>query len=991
MMLAPVGVPFGTVPSSPSHPAGTVAANASTPRPASPPAFPPVHVHPLDGPSPANVNPTGYYSSEPAPMGIGDFGIGASGNAYTYSTSQFLGNFSWQSLNLDLSGNTQFTDQLNVVLQFVQNGITYAYWIQDVAFMDSSTGELTFENNIWNFTSSCLDNSAVQGNGTVYSYSGCQGYYAVGATTQPGADEFMPSPGDFGLLVRANETVGGLPEVAFEYWDGVTSYYVTYDNVVFPWASGLSSDNNFVVDGFSYNPIGLYYDAELTIGGPGGGSATQAQDLTHATSRLLYWNGHNFEATPAVWNFGSNTAEAVSNIQSIFSHDGAGLPLTLQLNGTTRDAAPAMAYDQNAVGELAISAPGISSGTVAIPGDTWSFVGDSASLTLAPGTYQVWVNSTSQTYDLGLCAVQAGVTLSTSTASGCGPVVSTPTASTRGADLGQAVTFQSTLLAPGSGGDTYVWHTSPVGLGCTPSSTLTLSCMPAATGTYAVNLTVTDSDGHSSTSRTLQFIVSTDPTVAAPVPSPSEVETGESVTFTASPSGGAQPYAYQWHGLPAPCSGATGSTPSCVPATAGSYSVSVTVTDANTYSVTSGTTSFTVLQGPSVSTPVAAPTGSIDLHQTVTFSTTASGGSGGYAYAWIGLPAGCSSTSTASLACTPTSVGIFSVQVQVLDSLGGSATSGALVYTVHTDPTMGVLTATPATIDLGQTLQFSLSGASMGGAGSYRYVWSGLPGGCASNNAITLTCVPTANGSGSAVVTVYDADGGTNATTVAWTVFSDPSLSGVIASPSRADVGQSVAFDAWGLSGGTGSFVYRWSGLPTGCSGRNVSVVDCATIAPGTFAVTVNVTDTNGFSTSRSVTVTVDPDPTVGTPTATPGSVTVGHSVTFSVSASGGSGGFVYFWSGLPPGCESANATTVTCQPSAAGTYNVMVSVTDSNGFNVLVGPLAYVVSSSSPTFLGLPALVGYAVVAVGVAVVALIVIAALVWRSRRGGSPPAP
>src|SRR5208282_4270085 len=127
-------------------------------------------------------------------------------------------------------GDTSFSDQLNVVLEFAQGGSTYAYWIQDVAFMDSATGDLGFENNIWNFSSGsyCLSNSALSGNGTVYPISGCEGYYAVGASSQPGANEVMPSPGDFSLLVRSYFSGGGLPEVAFEYWDGVTSYEVTY-------------------------------------------------------------------------------------------------------------------------------------------------------------------------------------------------------------------------------------------------------------------------------------------------------------------------------------------------------------------------------------------------------------------------------------------------------------------------------------------------------------------------------------------------------------------------------------------------------------------------------------------------------------------------------------------------------------------------------------------------------------------------------------------
>ena len=53
-------------------------------------------------------------------------------------------------------------------------------------------------------------------------------------------------------------------------------------------------------------------------------------------------------------------------MQSFFSHDSGGTPLTTQLNGTARNATPAQVYDQGRVGELAISAPALASGSVSV-------------------------------------------------------------------------------------------------------------------------------------------------------------------------------------------------------------------------------------------------------------------------------------------------------------------------------------------------------------------------------------------------------------------------------------------------------------------------------------------------------------------------------------------------------------------------------------------------------------------------------------------------
>ena len=978
--LTPTGVPATGVVPLHSH---------SAPRPV---PFPPVHVHPLGITRPNAVDPTGRYSAEPAPMGIGDFGVGKGGNAYSYNTSEFLGNFSWQTLNLSQAGDTQFSDQLNVVLQFVQNGVTYAYWIQDVAFMDSASNDLSFENNIWNMTTNslCLNNTGVRGNGTVYSLSGCEGYYAVSPTTQPGASLVMPNPGDFGLLVRAYHTGSGVPEVAFEYWDGVTSYYVTYDNVVWPWATAVSSDTGFLVDGSAYNPGGWFYDAELTVGGPGNSLATTAQDPTHVTSRLLYWNGHNFEAPPSVWNFGANTAEAVSNIQSIFASDRAGLPLTLQLNGTTRNASPDRAYDQGRVGELAIAAPGISQGTVAIPGDTWTFVGDSANLTLVPGTYRVWVNSTSGTNDLGECTVVAGVTSEASVAGGCGPQVSTPTASASGADIGQTVTFHATLLVAGSGGDTYVWHTSPTGLGCTSSTTLTLSCTPTAAGSYTVNVTATDSSSRSSTSGTLRFVVSSDPTVGTPSPSRTTAETGASVSFSVSPTGGAPPYSYSWSGLPTPCGQVATSMPDCAPANVGSYTITVSVTDANGFEVTSLGLTFTVTAGPSIGPLSATPPASIDLGQSVKFSTTATGGSGGYTFTWSGLPPGCAVTVASNLTCFPSAAGGFAIVVSVADSAGGSATSGPLDFTVHNELSTGELGVAPTSIDLGQTMRFALNGGPTGGAGSYSYVWTGLPQGCVTDDSPTLTCVPSqAPDAGYARVTVHDADSGTNATSAAWRVFADLSLPALWESRTVIDVGQPVQFSAMFLQGGVPPIIYRWSGLPVGCAPSDTVGILCNPTAVGTTEVSVNITDLNGYTAEGSLGFTVLADPTAGTPTATPGSVQPGHSVTFTTTASGGSGGYSYNWTGLPTGCMPLNASRVTCQPTSTGTFGVAVNVTDSNGYTVSSEVLEFSVTAAPDQFLGLPALEGYSLVGVaaGLVVVGLVVAAAM--RSRRWRGPP--
>ena len=958
----------------------------------SPIPFLPVHVHPLGVTVPATVNPTGYYNSEPAPMGIGDFGVGLGGKPYTYNTTEFLGNFSWQHLNMNNGGVTTFTDQLNVVLYFVEGGTTYAYWIQDVAFMDSSTGELTFENNIWNFSASgCLSNSAVSGNGTVYPYSGCQGYYAVGASSQPGADEFMPSPGDFSLFVRSYLSTGGVPEVAFEYWDGVTSWEVTYDNVVWPWAKVGLSDYGFYVDGNTTAPNGIFYDAELTIGGPGGGSATVAQTVTNIGSRLFYWNGHNFEAPRSVWNFGSDTAEAVSNVQSFLTHDSDGTPHTTQLNGTARNATPARAYDQGRVGILAISAPSISSGTVAINGTTWRFLAGQAAFNLFPGVYPVWVNSTSQHNSLGTCKIQGGLTTSVSVPGNCGLSVSTPVGTPSGVDVGQSVVFSATLLGAGSGGVTFNWSSLASGLSCTSSTTSSILCRPNTPGTYPVKVTVTDSHSNSSTSGTLEFTVDSDPTVGAPHASPASVETGGSVSFSASPSGGSGNYSYTWSSLPTPCSGTGSATPSCAPGAAGTYPVSVRVADSHSYVVTSATLDYTVIPGPSVSVPVSSPAGTIDLGSWVNFSATASGGVTPYTYSWQNLPTGCSSLDVPTLECHPTAAGTSSVNVSVTDAGTGKASNGSLTFTVNAVVQIGSVTTSAPVIDLGENVTVAAHGVS-GGSGVYTYSWSGFPSGCVAGNSSSVTCQPKVTGAFLANLTARDTLGSSAAAGAHFSVVADPSVASLGTSRSSVDLGQTANFDAGGIEGGVGPFQYAWSGLPDGCTSANSATLVCDPIVTGKFSVTFTVTDARNVSATRSLLFPVFARPTVNTPTLSSGSPFVAQTFILKANSTPGSGNLSYIWNGIPPGCSSANSSILSCTPTLNGTFAISVIVQDSNGVSVTSPTLSLTVEPRvvTPASAEPPYLLIAGVVVLAAAVAAVVAVVAVRRRKRAPPSGPA-
>lgn len=167
--------------------------------------------------------------------------------------------------------------------------------------------------------------------------------------------------------------------------------------------------------------------------------------------------------------------------------------------------------------------------------------------------------------------------------------------------------------------------------------------------------------------------------VPPPAVTQNPADVGQSVTFTASPSGGSGAYTtYAWAGLPTGCAASDSPTVTCSPSTTtGSpFSVTVAVTDSNGITVESQALTFAV--DPALSAGVlSSSAGTIVLvgQQTTLSTSGATGGSGTYAYAWSNLPPGCSGSDSESITCTPTddSGSPYTVSLTVTDSNGNTA------------------------------------------------------------------------------------------------------------------------------------------------------------------------------------------------------------------------------------------------------------------------------------------------------------------------------
>jgi len=172
------------------------------------------------------------------------------------------------------------------------------------------------------------------------------------------------------------------------------------------------------------------------------------------------------------------------------------------------------------------------------------------------------------------------------------------------------------------------------------------------------------------------------------------------------------------------------------------------------------------------------------------------------------------------------------------------------------------------------------------------------------------------------------------------------------ASSAKTEVGVVDTFSTPTATGGTEPYTYNWS-FGDGSYGSDLVSVTHAYTAQGVYVVNLNVTDANAVLNSSSVTVTVVAGPAV-TASASKTSVDVGSALTFSSTSSGGVSPYTYNWSFADGKHASGASTSYTY--TAAGTYKVVLNLTDLLGFTatssvtVTVNPAVSGTASGTPT-----------------------------------------
>jgi len=247
--------------------------------------------------------------------------------------------------------------------------------------------------------------------------------------------------------------------------------------------------------------------------------------------------------------------------------------------------------------------------------------------------------------------------------------------------------------------------------------------------------------------------------------------------------------------------------------------------------------------------------------------------------------------------------------------------------------------ASPAQVDLGNATVLGV--AANEGATPLTYQYGGLPTGCTNANLSALPCTPTALGRYVVQVTVTDPTGQNATAAVGLTVVPVPSVVAFSPSVSPASVGVRSLLTAT-VGNGTPPYAYAYSGLPLGCVSQTVPSLPCTPAASGNYTVTVTIRDAFDRTAAAGLNLTVQPAGGAGAPAvlqfaANPSALVLGNSTNLTEVVYSPLGPVTVSYTGLPPGCASANVTPLACTPTAAGAYTVNLTATDVLGNSTTV------------------------------------------------------
>jgi gliding motility-associated-like protein len=452
--------------------------------------------------------------------------------------------------------------------------------------------------------------------------------------------------------------------------------------------------------------------------------------------------------------------------------------------------------------------------------------------------------------------------------------VAAPPTATAGSNTPVCVGSPINLTANTVAGATYAW-TGPNSFSSSLEDPSISSSTTLMAGTYNLTITVGTCTATSSTT----VVVNAAPTVT--VPSSGLVCIGGTLNLTPSTGG-------TWSSSNA---GIASITNGGVVTGVGAGSANMTFTNSAT-GCSSNPTSATITVNP-IPTATASSNSPVCVGSAINLTGSVSTGT----YSWTGPNGFISSIQSPTIGASTTAMaGTYSL---IITENGCQSAAATTTVVVNTLPTI-TASATPTTICAGNTINLA------GGGGS-TYTWTGPNTFASTSQNPTVTSATTA-ASGTYTVTGVAANGCSNTATVLVNVTNGPTVS---ISPNNIACNGGTTGSAFVNVSGTAPYTYLWT--PSGQTGQTAS-----NLTAGSYSVLVS--DANGCQSTATTTLT-EPSAITLTSSSNPSSCTT-PTGSATVNASGGAGGFTYFWA--PSGGTSNTAVNI-----AAGSYTV--TVTDAN------------------------------------------------------------
>ncbi|HWR53098.1 MAG TPA: Ig domain-containing protein [Bryobacteraceae bacterium] len=325
-------------------------------------------------------------------------------------------------------------------------------------------------------------------------------------------------------------------------------------------------------------------------------------------------------------------------------------------------------------------------------------------------------------------------------------------------------------------------------------------------------------------------------------------------------------------------------------------------------------------------TTTTLPAGTVGTAYSATLTAADANGTVRWSINQGALPDGLALNTAGTISGTPTSVGIGVFRVVARDDKDSDTQNLSMLIQPRVEPLVIATTSLPAGA-VGSAYSATL--VATGGVLPYTWSAAGLPAGLSLTGS-TIGGTPTAAGSYDVVVSVRDASGTTEQSTLRLAIAAPP-LSITTSSLPRGTAGSAYSAPL-AATGGTPPYTWSATGLPAGLS-VNGPTITGTTSETGSFPIAITVGDNAGVSATTTLTLDIAAALTITTESLPSG--TTGQPYSTQLAATGGAAPYVWsVASGTLPQGLSLNAENgvISGTPGAAGASDVRIRVTDRDG-----------------------------------------------------------